>query len=122
MPNYEFEYTDASGEQHRFEQWVAADRQDLVAAMKSPCGQYEAHRVWTCTPVHHGMTAREKVSGTTKYRKEFSSFARQQRSERKKNAEPGTKDSISNELWTGTESFTNVLSAKPAGAPAPSVE
>lgn len=113
MPNYEFEYVDNDGQVHYFEQWVEADRQDLVAEMKSPCGQYPASRVWTAPPMHHGMTAKEKTSGTTKYRKEFSHYAREQRYERKKNSEPGTREAISNELWTGNESFKNVLSAEP---------
>jgi hypothetical protein len=113
MPNYEFEYTDKDNQVHYFEQWVDANRQDLVSEMKSPCGNYPAKRLWTAPPVHQGMTVKEKTSGTTKYRKEFASHAKEQRYERKKNAEPGTRDAISNELWTGGESYDRVLSAKP---------
>lgn len=115
MPNYEFEYVDDKGQVHYFEQWVDANRQDIVSEMKSPCGQYSATRLWSAAPMQMGMTSREKIAGTTKYRKEFTTHAKLQREERKKNAEPGSREHVSNELWTGNESFKNVLSAEPKG-------
>lgn len=113
MPNYEFEYTDNEGQTHYFEEWVDVNRRELIDEMKSPCGQYPAKRVWTVPSVHEGMTLKEKTSGTTKYRKEFSNYARSQRESRKKNSDPNSREAISNELWTGNESFKNVLSAEP---------
>jgi hypothetical protein len=114
MPLYEFKYVDDAGEAHYFEEWVSADDAGALAAMRSPCGNYEASRVFSAPPMRQGMTAAQKKAGTTKKRVEFADYAKEQRSQRKKESDPGSRARESNEFWVGNENFKGVLSAEPA--------
>ena len=101
MPKYEFEYYDDKGARHIFEDLYPYSHDFTI--VKSPCGKYDAHRIPSTFNVAEGLTANQKVSGTTKKRVEMGKFMREQRTVRQNNYDPGTKEHDSNELWTGVE-------------------
>jgi putative FmdB family regulatory protein len=74
------------------------------------CGKLSKKRIFNTFAIHQGLNACEKIAGTTKQRFETGKHMKNERDKRKKNAEPGTKDAISNEYWTGTEGDRGVIS------------
>jgi len=110
MPLYEFEYYDDNGDRFVFEDLFPSTAD--LSAIKSPCGKYDANKVPSSFAIQEGMTRKEKVSGTTKKRREFAQHCKSVRETRKKDAAPGTREHDSNELWMGNENLKGVLNPK----------
>lgn len=92
---------------------VVQTMKDYTGSAACPdCGISTDQRIYTGFAVHEGMTANQKRAGATKRRMEFTKYAKDERTKRKKNAEPGTMDAVSNELWTGKENLKGVMSPK----------
>jgi hypothetical protein len=107
MPRYDFEYYDDSGQRHVFED-ICSVNYDF-SSKKSPCGKYDAIKLPPTGVISaNGLTLNQKKAGTTKKRIEMGKFMREQRTVRKKNYEPGTRQHDSNEIWTGTEGTDGV--------------
>ena len=73
------------------------------------CGTISTTRIFTPFALHEGLSQAEKSAGTTKHRADLGKFMKDSRDKRKRTAEPGTKDAISNELWTGSEVQRGVI-------------
>lgn len=115
MPTYDYEYADDNGDIHEFEQFIPLSEFERVDEVMSPCGCYKATRIFNVPGTQNGLTAAEKRSGTTRKRLDMAKWTRDKRVKRKKQAEPGTRDKDSNELWTGSEDLSGVFFAQKVG-------
>jgi putative FmdB family regulatory protein len=75
-------------------------------------------------PFSFGLTAAEKKAGTTKKRFEMGKHMKNERTKRKKESAPNSRDAISNELWTGSEVDRGVIKGpdQAAGIPHTNIE
>jgi hypothetical protein len=83
---------------------------DYKPEINCPCGTNNcvAKRVFNSFVVQNGLTANEKKFGTTSTRKEMSEFVKDQRDVRKSSYSPDSRESKSNELWTGKEGLDGI--------------
>ena len=80
-----------------------------VKATCPDCDGNNTQKVMSTFAVHYGLTNNEKTAGTTKRRKDVGAYMRDARDIRKREARPGTKDAVSNEIWTGSEVTRGVI-------------
>ena len=83
---------------------------DYKPEIECPCGlEYStAIRLFGSFSVQSGLTASEKKYGTTSTRKDMAEFVKDQREVRKTTYAPDTRESKSNELWTGKEGLDGI--------------
>ena len=123
MPLYVFGYTDENGDEFEFDEFVSLADMEAGKKVMSPCGNYEAARVFTPFSIGaEGPTRREKeafVGGkkTLSERRELSSHVREMRDIRKKAADPNSRAAKTNEFWTGSEDVGGVVRRKLPDAP-----
>ena len=113
MPTYDFRCLQCPKKNNKeFRFSIKQSIPDYTGEAECPvCKTVSSSRIYFGFAVHEGLTAAEKGAGTTKHRADLGKYMRSERTKRKENAEPGTKDAISNELWTGTEAKRGVISA-----------
>ena len=102
MPTYDFKCLQCSEEKNKFN--IKQSVSEYTGEAICPnCGTKTTCRIYTPVAVHWGLTVAEKIAGTTKQRFEMGKHVKDQRDNRKKNAEPGTREAESNEYWVGGE-------------------
>lgn len=111
MPIYDFKCLKCSDEKNENISFaITKPVAEMPTEAECPeCKSISKSRLYTPFAVHYGMTRVEKQAGTTKQRFDNGKRMRDERDKRKKQAEPGTKDAISNEFWTGTEVERGVI-------------
>lgn len=84
---------------------------DLSTGTCPECKQDSNCRIFAPITFSQGLTLSDKDFGASKDRVDKTKWLRSERSKRKQKAEPGTKDYISNELWTGSEDKRGIIKA-----------
>lgn len=107
MPRYEF-VCNCETEPRSFV--ISLTFSDYKEVIPCPCGKGTAKRVFNSFSVQEGLTAKEKQFGTTLKRKQMSDFVKEQKNVRKQSYDPSSRESQSNELWTGKEGLDGITS------------
>ena len=107
MPRYEFVCI-CQNEPKTFV--ISLSFSDYKAEIPCPCGNGTAKRVFNSVNVQEVLSAKEKQFGTTSKRKQMADFVKEQKNVRKKSYDPSSRESQSNELWTGKEGLDGITS------------
>ena len=107
MPRYEY-LCECNNEPKTFT--ISFSFSEYQPVIPCPCGHGEAKRVFNSFTVQDGLTAKEKQFGTTQNRKHMADFVKEQKNVRKQSYDPNSRESQSNELWTGKEGLDGITS------------
>ena len=107
MPRYEF-ICSCENEAKSFV--ISLSFSEYKSEIPCPCGKGTAKRVFNSFNVQEGLTAKETQFGTTTKRKQMSEFVKDQKNVRKQSYDPTSRESKSNELWTGKEGLDGITS------------
>jgi len=107
MPRYEY-LCECDIEPKTFT--ISLSYNDYKPIIACPCGKGEAKRVFNSFNVQEGLTAKEKQFGTTVKRKQMTEFVKDQKTVRKNSYDPNSRESKSNEYWTGKEGLDGITS------------
>lgn len=107
MPRYEF-VCNCETEPKSFV--ISLSFSDYNEEIPCPCGKGTAKRVFNSFSIQEGLTAKEKQFGTTTKRKQMADFVKEQKNVRKQSYDPNSRESQSNELWTGKEGLDGITS------------
>ena len=107
MPRYEY-LCECSVEPKTFT--ISLSYSEYQSIIPCPCGNGEAKRVFNSFNVQEGLSAKEKQFGTTVKRKQMTEFVKDQKNVRKNSYDPTSRESKSNEYWTGKEGLDGITS------------
>lgn len=77
--------------------------EDYKPTMECPCGEGEMKRIYDSFSSKEGRTANQKRLGATEKRIDSGKWMKEETKNRKKDAPPDSRESISNEYWLGNE-------------------
>jgi hypothetical protein len=107
MPKYEY-LCECDYEPKSFT--ISLSYNDYNPIIPCPCGKGEAKRVFNSFIVQQVLTAKEKQFGTSVKRKQMTEFVKDQKTVRKNSYDPNSRESKSNEYWTGKEGLDGITS------------
>lgn len=112
MPLYKFKCCEECS-QTEFTLLLTID--NYTSEVQCPCKKGIAKRVFSSFAHKDGFTKQQKEAGVKENRIEATAYTKHQRELRKKEYPPGSREAVSNELWTGKEGLdgiTNIADIK----------